>query len=259
MVFEKAWRFLKASRQTELGEFHPDFPSSYGPVRGYRAIPERFIPETRQHGFVPQSTEKWEHAHQHGYELPKEAIWAFMAERGYPTNIARKMGWRFGMGQAEGEHDWLTDLLDPVEIDDTWSEEEKKEWENEVEHFKREKLWPPWDKRVNEGLHPTWRVVPIRGDHWQKQRDMSDQGRSDFSRPATGGIFTSAGGEDQRGTDKAAPDWDSYMITEPIPPEALVHGDTNYNLSGDMKENAIEDEMYGNKEDAWKVRGYLQP
>jgi hypothetical protein len=32
MVFEKAWRFLKASRQTELGEFHPDFPSSYGPM-----------------------------------------------------------------------------------------------------------------------------------------------------------------------------------------------------------------------------------
>ena len=32
MMFEKAWRFLKASRQTELGEFHPDFPSSYGPV-----------------------------------------------------------------------------------------------------------------------------------------------------------------------------------------------------------------------------------
>ena len=36
MIFEKAWRFLKASRQTELGEFHPDFPSSYGPVRGAR-------------------------------------------------------------------------------------------------------------------------------------------------------------------------------------------------------------------------------
>jgi len=31
-VFHKAWAFLKASRQTELGEFHPDFPSSYGPV-----------------------------------------------------------------------------------------------------------------------------------------------------------------------------------------------------------------------------------
>lgn len=32
MVFERAWCFLKESRQTELGEFHPDFPSSYGPM-----------------------------------------------------------------------------------------------------------------------------------------------------------------------------------------------------------------------------------
>ena len=39
MVFEKAWRFLKASRQTELGEFHPDFPSSYGPVTMQRSHP----------------------------------------------------------------------------------------------------------------------------------------------------------------------------------------------------------------------------
>jgi hypothetical protein len=39
MVFEKAWRFLKASRQTELGEFHPDFPSSYGPVTMRRFQP----------------------------------------------------------------------------------------------------------------------------------------------------------------------------------------------------------------------------
>jgi len=39
MMFEKAWRFLKASRQTELGEFHPDFPSSYGPVTMQRSHP----------------------------------------------------------------------------------------------------------------------------------------------------------------------------------------------------------------------------
>lgn len=31
-VFHKAWAFLKATRQTELGEFHPDLPSSWGPV-----------------------------------------------------------------------------------------------------------------------------------------------------------------------------------------------------------------------------------
>jgi len=32
LPMKKAWDFLKESRQTELGEFHPDFPSSYGPV-----------------------------------------------------------------------------------------------------------------------------------------------------------------------------------------------------------------------------------
>jgi len=40
MIFEKAWRFLKASRQTELGEFHPDFPSSYGPVVASHGTPQ---------------------------------------------------------------------------------------------------------------------------------------------------------------------------------------------------------------------------
>ena len=44
MVFEKAWRFLKASRQTELGEFHPDFPSSYGPMTAITSQPtQRFL------------------------------------------------------------------------------------------------------------------------------------------------------------------------------------------------------------------------
>ena len=41
MPFVKAWNFLKASRQTELGEFHPDFPSSYGPVTMRRWHPTR--------------------------------------------------------------------------------------------------------------------------------------------------------------------------------------------------------------------------
>jgi len=39
MIFEKAWRFLKASRQSELGEFHPDFPSSYGPITAISSQP----------------------------------------------------------------------------------------------------------------------------------------------------------------------------------------------------------------------------
>lgn len=34
-----AWSLLKAPRQTELGEFHPDFPSSYGPVTMQRSHP----------------------------------------------------------------------------------------------------------------------------------------------------------------------------------------------------------------------------
>lgn len=38
-VFHKAWAFLKASRQTELGEFHPDFPSSYGPMTAISSQP----------------------------------------------------------------------------------------------------------------------------------------------------------------------------------------------------------------------------
>lgn len=40
----KAWNFLKASRQTELGEFHPDFPSSYGPVTMVRLHPVKDWP-----------------------------------------------------------------------------------------------------------------------------------------------------------------------------------------------------------------------
>ena len=32
MAFSEAWDILKATRQTTLGEFHPDLPSPYGPV-----------------------------------------------------------------------------------------------------------------------------------------------------------------------------------------------------------------------------------
>ena len=35
MAFSEAWDILKATRQTTLGEFHPDLPSPYGPVVGY--------------------------------------------------------------------------------------------------------------------------------------------------------------------------------------------------------------------------------
>jgi len=36
----KAWAFLKESRQTELGEFHPELPSSFGPMTMIRYHPE---------------------------------------------------------------------------------------------------------------------------------------------------------------------------------------------------------------------------
>lgn len=53
MMFEKAWRFLKASRQTELGEFHPHFPSSYGPMTLISSQP------TKQH--LDSWREQWKH------------------------------------------------------------------------------------------------------------------------------------------------------------------------------------------------------
>ena len=56
MVFEKAWRFLKASRQSELGEFHPDFPSSYGPVTMRRFHPVQNWPYKE----YIQSDEGWD-------------------------------------------------------------------------------------------------------------------------------------------------------------------------------------------------------
>ena len=35
-----AWLFLKKLRQTELGEFHPELPSSHGPMTMIRYHPE---------------------------------------------------------------------------------------------------------------------------------------------------------------------------------------------------------------------------
>ena len=54
-VFHKAWAFLKASRQTELGEFHPDFPSSYGPVTMVRQHPtEDWLDEFMDGGMLEE-------------------------------------------------------------------------------------------------------------------------------------------------------------------------------------------------------------
>ena len=43
-----AWRLLK--RQTELGEFHPDLPSSYGPVKYYHGTPETNVQQIMRQG-----------------------------------------------------------------------------------------------------------------------------------------------------------------------------------------------------------------
>ena len=42
MPIDMAWAVLKGTRQTELGEFHPDLPSSHGPITAFRRIPRRF-------------------------------------------------------------------------------------------------------------------------------------------------------------------------------------------------------------------------
>ena len=76
MVFEKAWRFLKASRQTELGEFHPDFPSSYGPVRGARYTKESRRKQIQSEGMKALPTKGWKHYH--GESMPEKAVWAWM-------------------------------------------------------------------------------------------------------------------------------------------------------------------------------------
>ena len=41
MPFSEAWVILKATRQTTLGEFHPDLPSPHGPVTMRRFHPTR--------------------------------------------------------------------------------------------------------------------------------------------------------------------------------------------------------------------------
>lgn len=49
-AFHKAWDFLKATRQTELGEWDEDFPSTQGSVTGYRTISNEQLPKTIHEG-----------------------------------------------------------------------------------------------------------------------------------------------------------------------------------------------------------------
>lgn len=62
-----AWRLLK--RQTELGEHHEDFPSSQGPVTGYRAVSNEQREKMIREGMVikPSAKRPWGHG-----------VWAWM-------------------------------------------------------------------------------------------------------------------------------------------------------------------------------------
>ena len=62
-----AWRLLK--RQTELGEHHEDFPSSQGPVTGYRAVSNEQRDKMIREGMVikPSAKRPWGHG-----------VWAWM-------------------------------------------------------------------------------------------------------------------------------------------------------------------------------------
>jgi len=48
LPMDLAWRLLK--RQTELGEFHPDLPSSHGPVKYYHGTPETNVQQIMRQG-----------------------------------------------------------------------------------------------------------------------------------------------------------------------------------------------------------------
>jgi len=61
-------RLLK--RQTELGEFHEDFPSSHGPVTGYRALSDE------QHRKIPQEGLRGTANIPHPFDF--DVVWAYM-------------------------------------------------------------------------------------------------------------------------------------------------------------------------------------
>lgn len=49
-----AFQVLKQARQTTLGEYHPDFPSPYGPMSYIRTSSMVDFPQIQQQGLVPQ-------------------------------------------------------------------------------------------------------------------------------------------------------------------------------------------------------------
>lgn len=73
---DEAWALLKMtmaeSRQTELGEFHPDFPSSHGPMTAVRVIPRVYLDEVSRAGVLPlsgdESSDAWK-ARAHNWDF----------------------------------------------------------------------------------------------------------------------------------------------------------------------------------------------
>ena len=56
LPMDLAWRLLKNERQTELGEFHEDFPSSLGPVTEYHGTMN--LPAVSEQGIKARSSRK---------------------------------------------------------------------------------------------------------------------------------------------------------------------------------------------------------
>ena len=55
--FDQAWVLLKQTRQSTLGEFHPDFPSPYGDVQYYHGTTVEPASRIRLEGLKP--AEPW--------------------------------------------------------------------------------------------------------------------------------------------------------------------------------------------------------
>ena len=89
---EIAMRLLK--RQTELGEFHPDLPSSHGKVKWLHGTPETNVDSIRRLGILPNDGSDWGHG-------------AFVTDspegaRGYVRNAPTAyIGVREGAGEPE--------------------------------------------------------------------------------------------------------------------------------------------------------------
>jgi hypothetical protein len=59
MPMDEAWTLLK--RQTTLGEFHPDLPSPYGPVKWLHGTPKVNVDSIRRLGVLPNDGSDWGH------------------------------------------------------------------------------------------------------------------------------------------------------------------------------------------------------